>query len=414
MKSPGLPTRQFDDPSIDNDSHSNYHLDRIKFSLLLSFQIPAYLLSLLIFFFFIKNSRVLAIAHYPAILILLIVNFVQLTVTLPISVLFYSRGHVTPRSPIFCQWWIFIEFSLYSISEYLMATISVQRHMLVFNGHLLRISWIRYVFHHAPLFLAIFYPTLFYFCAILLYPCDGSQYDYHRNLCGFVPCYLLYDGVLGGLDWTFNNGVPMIINAIANGLLIFRVVYQKRQQNRTLTWKQQRRLTVQLTWISSLYLIAWTPCILVGLAQSFGFRTFLVDVQNDYFLDLVYLVCLFLPWICLGLLPELFPWIKGMCPRRFARNAVSAVGQLVFSTATHPVANQGLTSWYHGDVDFSCVKSLSNTYILVSNFHVNRHEEVLYNTNTETQKETFWEIDQGNKKEEDRIKVYTERIEIGN
>lgn len=343
MKLHRLMMKDVDDGPIDNDSHSKYSLDRIKFSLLLSFQIPAYILSLLLFIFFIKNSRVLVVSHNPGILILLIVNFVQLTFTLPINVHFYSRGHVTPRSPKFCNWWIFIEFSLYSISEYLMATISVQRHLLIFNGHLLRIRWIRYVFHHAPLFLSIFYPTLFYFCAIILYPCDGMQYDYHKNLCGFIPCYLVYDGILGSFDWTFNNAVPMIINALANGFLIFRVVRQKRHQRRTLSWKQQRRLTAQLTWISSLYLVAWTPCITVGLAQSFGFRTFLLDLQNDYFLDLVYLVCLFLPWICLGLLPELFPWIKGLCPRRFARNTVSTIGHLALSTVTQHAANQGFT-----------------------------------------------------------------------
>ena len=309
--------------SVHIDSYAKYYIHRVKFFLLLSFEVPAYFLSLLIFVFFLKNPRISHISHNQALFILLIVNFIQLSVTLPLNLHFYAIGTVNPATPKFCQWWIFIEFTLYSVSEYLMATISVQRHMLVFNGQMMRIQWMRLVLHHIPLVLCLIYPTTFYLSAIIFYPCDGSQYNYRSNLCGFVPCYLRYNAVLGTYDWTVNNGVPMVINAVANILLIVRVIEQKRHQNRAITWKQQRRMTLQLFCISSLYLVAWSPCLIVGFIQALGLPTFLEQLQTDVFLDLIYLVCLFLPWISLGLLPELLPWLKALIYRRVVVNMMS-------------------------------------------------------------------------------------------
>ncbi|CAF1154608.1 unnamed protein product [Adineta steineri] len=304
---------------------TKFLLHRVKFSILLILQIPAFILSLLIFFFFIKHRTIREAPHNRALLILLIVNFIQLSFTLPLNLHFYAVGYVSPAIPTFCTWWTFFEFTLYVTSEYLMATISVQRHLLVFNGHILRIRWKRILFHHLPLVFCLSYPIIFYFFAIILYPCDGSQYDYTNNLCGFADCYLLFNKVLGTFDWAFNNGLPMVINAVANIMLIVRVVQQKRRQQRPVTWKQQRRMTVQLFCISSLYLAAWSPSLIVGVVQILGFPTFLAAVQTDYFLDLIYIVCLFLPWIYIGLLPELLIWIKTLCHCQQRHNAVGTV-----------------------------------------------------------------------------------------
>ncbi|CAF5171522.1 unnamed protein product, partial [Rotaria sp. Silwood1] len=113
-------------------------LHRVKFSVLLSLQIPAIILSLLIFVFFIKHRADLRAPHNKALFILLLVNFIQLSFALPLPLHFYYLGYVNPATPTFCTWWTFFEFTLYVTSEYLMATISVQRHMLIFHGHILR------------------------------------------------------------------------------------------------------------------------------------------------------------------------------------------------------------------------------------------------------------------------------------
>jgi hypothetical protein len=55
--------------------------------------------------------------------------------------------------------------------------------------------------HELPLLFCLTYPAIVYLVAILLYPCDGTQDDYSNNICGLVTCYLVYDKVLGTLDW---------------------------------------------------------------------------------------------------------------------------------------------------------------------------------------------------------------------
>ncbi len=311
---------------------TKFLLHRIKFSVLLALQIPALALSFLIFVFFMKTRTVREAPHNRALLILLLVNFIQLSFTLPLNLHFYSLGYINPATPTFCTWWTFFEFTLYVTSEYLMATISVQRHMLVFNGHVLRIRRMRIVLHHLPLLFCLTYPMIFYVFAILLYPCDGTQWDYTNNLCGFADCYLLFNKAFGTFDWSANNGLPMVVNALANIMLIVRVVRQKRRQQRPVTWKQQRRMTVQLFCISSLYLVAWTPCLIVGLVQILGFPNFLAEIQTDYLLDLIYIVCLFLPWVCLGLFPELSIWIKTLFHCRQAHNAIGIMPQAQLAT----------------------------------------------------------------------------------
>ena len=303
----------------------NYVLHRVKFAVILSFHIPASTLNLIILMFFVKNYRTLRSPQYPALLILLILNFIQLSSTLPLDVRFYYLGYVSPATPSFCTFWTFIEFTLNEVSEYLMATISVQRHMLIFNGHVLRIRRMRFIFHHLPLLFCLTYPAIFYLFAILLYPCDGTQYDYSNNICGLATCYLVYDKVLGTLDWSVNNGLPMVIDVSANVLLIARVIRQKRRQNQPLPWRKQRRRTVQLFCLSSLYLVAWSPCFVVSLVQILGYPTFLARIQTDYFIDLIYLVNLFLPWVCLGLIPEFLAWIKVLCHCGKPTNRVTAV-----------------------------------------------------------------------------------------
>ena len=116
-----------------------------------------------------------------------------------------------------------------------------------------------------------------------------------KNVCGFANSYVLYERVLSTIDWLVNVALPMTIIVLANALLIIRVIKQKCRQQRRLVWKQQRRMTVQLLSISSIYMISWLPSTSVGLVQLLGYPTFLADIQTNYFSDLANMVCLFLP-----------------------------------------------------------------------------------------------------------------------
>jgi hypothetical protein len=75
-------------------------------------------------------------------------------------------------------------------------------------------------------------------------------------------------------------------------------------------------------------MIGWGPCLVVGVYQIFVDPTFLADIQSGYFLDVIYGICLFLPWMCLGLLPKLKKWIKVLCRCQQRRNVVGTTMQI--------------------------------------------------------------------------------------
>jgi hypothetical protein len=223
---------------------------------------------------------------------------------------FNRLGRVSPATPSYCTWWTFLEYTLNGAGEMLMATISIQRHILVFQGNLFNVRLYLYLFHHLPLLFCIIYPIILYLIIVVFYPCDGTQWDYSSNACGLANCYLVYNKVLATYDWAVDNGLPMIVIILANAALVVRVIRQKLRRQGAVSWRKQRRMTLQLLSISSLYFIAWFPNLVIGLIQQLILPTFLIEIQMQYIFYLTYLVCLLVPWVCLGLFPEFIKWIR--------------------------------------------------------------------------------------------------------
>ena len=284
-------------------------LRRVKFILLITLQIPAITLTLFMFAFIIKDRTFLAKLQNQPLVILLIINFLSLTIDLPMPIHFYSLGYVNPATAAYCTWWTFFEYSSNLISELLMAAISIQRHILIFQSHILQVRFKRYLLYYLPLVLSVIYPIIFYLFAIVIYPCDGTQWDYTSNVCGNANCYLVYDPVLSTYDWIVDVGLPIVVIILANVALVIRVIKQKYRHHEAFSWRKQRRMTLQLLSISSLYLIAWLPSVIIGVIQEFNSWSFYAQIQSDYTLNLIYLVCPLLPWIYLGLMPKFTKWI---------------------------------------------------------------------------------------------------------
>jgi len=145
--------------------------------------------------------------------------------------------------------------------------------------------------------------------AVLFYPCDDREWDFTVNVCGNNACYLSGNDVLATFDWLVNASLPIIVIILANIALVIRVIQQKHRRQQAITWSKRRRMTLQLLSISSLYLVIWLPSIIVGLIQQFYTSKHLSQIQDDYISDLTYLICIFLPWISIGLLPEFMKWM---------------------------------------------------------------------------------------------------------
>ncbi|CAF1513861.1 unnamed protein product [Adineta ricciae] len=307
-------------------NENKYVLHRIKFFILILLEIPAVLISLLIFIFFRTHRSRLKIRQNGSICLLLIVNFIKLSTDIPMTIHFFYFHYVIPAISTYCTWWTFLAYSLSSICEFLTAIISIQRHILIFQPHLLQMRLKRYILYYSPLLLCIIYPIIFYMFAIFFYPCDGTQWIFTENGCGFANCYFIYDKVLSTFDWLVNNGLPIVIILVANIALVVRVIKEKSQRQQIVTWRKHRRLTLQLMSVSSLFLIAWLPSLIIALIQQLISSEFALQIQLDYITELIYLLYLLLPWICLGLLPECVQWIsKKLSARGIVINIVRPI-----------------------------------------------------------------------------------------
>ncbi|CAF0964863.1 unnamed protein product [Adineta ricciae] len=288
-------------------SNANSVIYEVKFIILITLQIPGILLMIFIFLFFTLHPYTLKKLQNQALFILLITNSIRLIGTMPMPIDFYRRGYIFLATSAYCTCWTFLEYSLAVIGEYLMATISVQRHVTIFHPNIFQTFKKSILFFYLPLAFSVAYPIIFYVYAVLLYPCDGAQWDYSIIACGYMNCYY-NNNKLAVFDWVVHNILPIVVIILANVTLITRVIVGKLRRNQAIHWRQQRTMTLQLLSISSLYVVAWSPTIIVGLIQQATSINF-GDVQAAYITDLIYLSCLLLPWVCLGQLPEFRKWM---------------------------------------------------------------------------------------------------------
>ncbi|CAF2345021.1 unnamed protein product [Rotaria sp. Silwood2] len=276
----------------------------IKLAILLPFQVLSIICSLFVFINIIyRPSKLIKPIGNHFILALLITSFVQVTTELSMVENYLHTGIVRPSTYGYCLFFNWYEFSLNGISLFVMVWASIERHIMIFSQPTFQIQWKRITFHYVPLSIAILYTPICYGYLIYIYNCFNN-WNYYELLCT-APCYY-QNKILGAADWLVNIIIPAFAIVFANILLITRVVYRstgiRHNAERT---KKNRKMTIQLLAISSLFLIFWLPIAVTGLIQQFFYPTFIIDVQFNIFFYLIYFIQLFLPFVCLISLPEL-------------------------------------------------------------------------------------------------------------
>jgi hypothetical protein len=244
-----------------NDSSSS---QSIQFALLLIVEIPAIPCTILILSYLFQNwhTMVTKALRNHAILLLIITSFFYITLDLPFTINSYRLGYDFLRTPSFCRWWYWIDYTLVVISLFITATASVQRHILIFNAHCLQLNQSRLIFHYIPLIICLIYPPVFYLLLIYFYPCENPMDEYIDHCA--LPCYS-FDIVLFNIDWMINTLVPVVVIIFANVTLICRIICSLKnfRRNQSLIWKRQRKLAMELLIISSIYAIGWGPLTII-------------------------------------------------------------------------------------------------------------------------------------------------------
>ncbi len=148
--------------------------------------------------------------------------------------------------------------------------------------------------------LCIIYPMLLYLSLVVIYPCDGTLWNFTLNLYGLANCFLVYNRILAIVDWVRDGGLPLILISIANISLVIRVVWQKNRRHQIISWQKQRHMTLQLLSISCLYLIGWFPNTIFAIIYHITESNVVAKIHLNYIYELLYLVCLFIPWVSIG------------------------------------------------------------------------------------------------------------------
>jgi cytochrome c biogenesis protein CcdA len=106
-----------------------------------------------------------------------------------------------------------------------------------------------------------------------------------------------------------------LIGTIATTVLIVRVILQKRRVGQRALWQRNRKMVLQLSSISIMYIIVWIPSILCYLIALIFQIAFAFDLASNVFIYFKYITSLLCPFMCLVGLPEVFQSIKQIFTR---------------------------------------------------------------------------------------------------
>lgn len=251
-----------------------------------------------------RNLRSALHNHIP--IALLIISTFDAFLNHPFTLNYLRLGRVVPSSDPMCLFWNFIN-SLFTVSTFLtMAWGSIERYLLVFHSKLFTNARQRLLFHYIPLVnVILIYPIISHIMIFLLYPCQ-NQFNMRMLFCGYtcalkVRSVALYARIA-------HNFIPTFIVVSSTMTLLVTVITQKRRiQYNPFNWRRYRRMIIQLLALASVFLFVTLPATFVSVVQNCCSPTFAASIYVPYLNFLVRFLTMLIPFICLSLLPELWP-----------------------------------------------------------------------------------------------------------
>jgi len=285
----------------------------VKYIILQISIVPSLLCDLFVFAYIIRNwkKEIVNAPQNHVIALMLLTSFIQKTAETPLSLYFLYWGTVFKESDGFCMYWSYIDFSLLIACLHLITWCAIERHLFVFHGQIMKKKWCLIVFHYIPMFVSLLVGPMFYFGTIIVFTECTNMWIYTYMFCG-GPCYA-YIPFWGAFDWIFISGIAIVILFFANVLLFHRFMLQKRRHQRIVQFNQKRRIIIQLSFTSLLYLILPTPAVIFGVIQAVWLPTFGLDMQANYFIYACSFTSQLLPYVIISSFPgvrhEFRSWI---------------------------------------------------------------------------------------------------------
>lgn len=280
----------------------------IKFWLILFGElicIPCYLF---LIYYFLTNKAIRNALYNHAVIASLFIDFAIVTIDLSCHLGFLRLGYLFPSIPAICLVWQLIDYGFWYGDLFLKSWIAIERHIFIFHSTMLNTPIKRVLLHWLPLIFVTFYAPLTYVYLIFFYPADHT-YIYTILMCSGP--YYYYD-IPPWLIWyesLFHYVIPIGLMIIFSNTLFLRVIFQKRRLHVTQGWRQYRKMTLQLGFVSIVYLFD-LPYIIVTIVRWSGYPDFGTDVQGPYFYYVNYIPIILFPFAILGTYPKLFQQIS--------------------------------------------------------------------------------------------------------
>jgi hypothetical protein len=256
-------------------------------------------------------------------IVLLLISFLQIIITTPMTMSFYYLEQVWPPTDSYCVWWTWLQYSIPAISLILMAWASIERHFFIFYPTFMARAWKKWIYHIIPIAFCILFPSLWYIALVIITPNCTNIWDFNYNNCG-VPCYTTADkGIYTILDTVLTMIIPLSLLISANITLIVRVVYKKISRHQVVHWGRHRKMAFQLWCISLLYLGPWVPSATTVLLELVGVPSYLNNVLPKM-IFMCNCIPLLLPFVFLCVFPEIPKTIDNFLRKR-NRNQVGTV-----------------------------------------------------------------------------------------
>ena len=280
----------------------------IKFWLLLfgeSVSIPTYVF---VIYQFVTRRALYGALYNHVVIINLFVNLLLALIDFVCHLIFLRLGELAPSTRGLCLLWQYLDYGFWYCDLSLKFWTSIERHILIFVPAGLNTRRRRFCFHYLPLAFFSLYCPVVYFYLVFIYP-TVEQLDFSVLLCGGPSFYFTVPPWFVWYESVVHYVTPIILTIVITAALPLRVFLQKSHLRLSTSWRQYRKMTVQLLRMITIYVFA-LPYIVVTIVRWSGYSDFGTSVQIPYFYYLAYVPNILFPFTTLGSIPNLKPKVR--------------------------------------------------------------------------------------------------------
>ena len=241
--------------------------------------------------------------HNHIIIVLLFIGLIYEATSVPLMLYWYRLGDAWKFPLSFAHFWTLIDYFCYSTQLVGFGWASIERHILIFHGNWVSTKRRRFFVHYLPLITVMIYSIVYYVWIIVFPFCTEVIRQSPFN--GVPMSCVLGNPIFYKYNTISHQFIPVSLIITLNTALFIRVIWQKSRMNRSIEWRKQRKMTIQLLSISSLYFIFMGPRTLFQFCRFLGLETndiLVLYYHSAFFAN--YIMFLF-PFVCCAAMPEL-------------------------------------------------------------------------------------------------------------